>query len=429
MRIVAYLYQDLTWEPKMNPTIWGWEVDQVYQDLDWRRSQLAAMLQDCQIDPPSILLVMRLEDLGESLNQVTQNLMALEGLEICIVAIEQDYQSPNFISAQATLEQDSAESPDSSQLLVLLDAIQAEQRSRRIRHGHAQNRIKRRPPPGKAPYGYKRGKDRYVIDRTVSPVVKDFFEHFLLYGALRGSVRHIAKKHGKKISVSTGRRWLTNPVYRGDLTYQNQQVVMDTHTPLLSREEGAQSAPRSLSGIVFCATCQSPMTISRVMPRGKGKEYLYLRPTKCPEKPRCQAISYDKILQKTIQSICEELPQAVAGVNQPILNQFKQGVDAEIVAKQAILSQLPALVDTKVLDQSTADLRAYKLQTEIAALKNRLAQLPPVNLKEIAQTVSIDQFWMDLSESERRFYFREFIRQVDLIRDDKNCDVKLNFMF
>lgn len=445
MRIVAYLYQDLTWETKLDSTIWGWEVDRVYQDLDWRRSQLAAMLADCQIETPDYLLVMRLEDLGESLSQVTENLVQLEGLGTCLIAIEQDYQSPNFKLGQANIEQDGAENSDSSQLLVLLDAIQAEQRSRRIRHGHAQNRIKRRPPPGKAPYGYKRGKDRYVIDRTVSPVVKDFFEHFLLYGSLRGSVRHIAKKHGKKISVSTGRRWLTNPVYRGDLTYQNQQVVMDTHTPLLSREEGAQvdrllrrnrsmtpraaSAPRSLSGIVFCATCQSPMTISRVMPRGKGKEYLYLRPTKCPDKPRCQAISYDKILQKTIQSICDELPQAVAGVNQPILSQFKRGVDAEIAAKQKILSQLPELVETQVLDQSTADLRAYNLQTEIAELKSRLAQLPPVNLKEIAQTVSIDQFWMDLSESERRFYFREFIRQVDLIRDGKDCEVKLNFMF
>lgn len=446
MRIFAYLCQDLTWETKLDPTIWGWEVDQVYQDLDWRRSQLAVLLQDCQTDPPDYLLVMRLEDLGESLIQVTEHLMQLEGLGICIVAIEQVYQSSSLAQGQVDTEsKDNTAPSNSSQLLVLLDAIQAEQRSRRIRHGHAQNRIKRRPPPGKAPYGYRRGKDRYVIDRTVSPVVKDFFEHFLLYGSLRGSVRYIAKKHGKKISVSTGRRWLTNPVYRGDLTYQNQQVVMDTHTPLLSREEGAQvdrllrrnrsmtpraaSAPRSLSGLVFCATCQSPMTISRVMPRGKGKEYLYLRPTKCPDKPRCQAISYDKILQKTIQSICKELPQAVAGVNQPILSQFKQGVDTEIAAKQEILSQLPELVETNVLDQSTADLRAYNLQTEIAALKSRLAQLPPVNLKEIAQTVSIDQFWMDLSESERRFYFREFIRQVDLIRDGKDCDVKLNFMF
>lgn len=52
MRIVAYLYQDLTWETQLDSTIWGWEVDRVYQDLDWRRSQLAAMLADFQAETP-----------------------------------------------------------------------------------------------------------------------------------------------------------------------------------------------------------------------------------------------------------------------------------------------------------------------------------------------------------------------------------------
>ncbi|NJK29207.1 MAG: recombinase family protein [Acaryochloris sp. SU_5_25] len=450
MRIFAYLCQDLTWETPLDPTIWGWEVDRVYQDLDWRRSQLTALLQSCQTDPPEYLLLLRLEDLGESLSQVTQHLMQLESWGICILALEQAYcspQAPLGVGTEDPLVGTSAPDHVSSaaQLFVLLDAIQAEQRSRRIRHGHAQNRIQRRPPPGKAPYGYRRGKDRYVIDRTVAPVVKDFFEHFLLYGSLRGSVRYLARKHGKKISVSTGRRWLTNPVYRGDLTYQNQQVVMDTHTPLVSREEGAQvdrllrrnqsltpraaSAPRSLAGLVFCGKCQSSMTISRVTPRNKTKEYLYLRSTQCPEQPKCRAIAYDNILAQTIESICQELPQAVAGVNQPILSQFKQRADAEIAAKQEILSQIPELVRIQVLDSTTADLRIYTLETEIAELKNRLAQLPPVNLKEIAQTVSIEEFWLDLSEAERRFYFREFIRQIDLIRDGSDCRVKIRFMF
>jgi hypothetical protein len=30
---------------------------------------------------------------------------------------------------------------------------------------HARNRLKSLPPPGKASYGYRRGKDKYTIDR------------------------------------------------------------------------------------------------------------------------------------------------------------------------------------------------------------------------------------------------------------------------
>ena len=148
--------------------------------------------------------------------------------------------------------------------LRLLQEIQENQRSRRIRQGHARNRLRAHPPPGKAPYGYRRGKERYIIDRTTAPVVKEFFERFLLFGSLRGAVRYLEKKYAKKISVSTGRRWLTNPVYRGDLEYQNGEVIRNTHIPIISREEAAQtdrllrrnrrlprrtaSAPHSLAG-------------------------------------------------------------------------------------------------------------------------------------------------------------------------------------
>jgi len=125
------------------------------------------------------------------------------------------------------------------------------------------------------------------------------------------------------------------------------------------------------------------------------------------------------VLEQTIQQICTELPNAVAQIQTPDLSKIKQEMTAQIAAKQSILSQLPALTTSGILDIETADLRAYKVRTEIASLQASLAQLPPVNLLAIAQTVSIPQFWLDLSESERRFYFREFIRQIqiDLRRD------------
>ena len=49
---------------------------------------------------------------------------------------------------------------------------------------------------------------------------------------MRGAVRYLAQKYSKKISVSTGRRWLTNPVYRGDTAYHNDEVVSNTHLPI-----------------------------------------------------------------------------------------------------------------------------------------------------------------------------------------------------
>jgi DNA invertase Pin-like site-specific DNA recombinase len=426
MKIIAYIYSDPLLEPTPDPNIWGWEMDQVYQDLGGRQ-QLRQLLKDCQAEPADYLLIRRMEELGDSVEEVSDRLTQIQSLGIQLVATE-------------------SEIPQQVNLLQLLQQIQYNQRSRRIRQGHARNRLKAAPPPGKAPYGYRRGKDRYIIDRSAFPVVKDFFEQFLLYGSLRGAVRYLEKRYNKKISASTGQRWLTNPVYRGDTAYQNGEVLSDTHAAIISREEAAQidrllrrnrrlpprtaSAPRSLAGLVVCGECQSPMTVTRVTTPRKQQEYLYLRPTNCMRSSKCHAIPYEEILQETIQKICQDLPRSVAGINVPSMDGIKETLTAEITHKQNILEQLPELTVNGILDSETAELRAYKVRTEIAQIQNKLAALPPVNLQLLAQAVSITQFWLDLSESERRFYFREFIRQIEIIRQNPDkWQLQLIFIF
>lgn len=431
MKIVAYSYTDLLLESPPERMIWGWEVDRVYQDLGGRQ-ELQNLLKDCEIEPPEYLLIRRLEELGDSLLEVSDRLHQLNLFNINIIAI---YSNCNTTVAQV----------NRADLINFFVEIQNSQRGRRIRQGHAKNRIKALPPPGKAPYGYRRGKDRYALDRSVAPVVKEFFDHYLIYASLRGAVRHLDKKFGKKISVTTGKRWLTNPVYRGDLEYKNGEVIPNTHVPIISRDEAAQvdrllrrnqrlpprtaSAPRSLAGLVFCRECQSSLTVSRVTTYRKEQEYLYLRQPYCPLKPKCKALAYQEVLDLTIQRICQDLPLAVAGLELPNISRIKMGIVQEMTKKEEILTQIPQLINSGILDQETAELRVYKLKTELSQFQAKLAQLPPVNLKETAQAVCIPQFWLDLSEIERRFYFREFIQKIEIVRDGKDWTLDVIFIF
>ncbi|HTL88875.1 MAG TPA: recombinase family protein [Leptolyngbya sp.] len=403
--------------------LWGWDIDRVYQDFADDRIQLRQLINDCQ-GKSAHLLVRKLDELGNSIEEIQNRLSQFESLNIQVIAIESE--------------------KISSTALQQLQDLQHDQKSRRIRQGHARNRIKTLAPPGKAPYGYRRSRNRYILDRATAPVVKEFFDHFLLYGSLRSAVRFLEKKYAKKISVSTGQRWLTHPVYRGDLAYQTGDTIPDTHPAILSRDEAAQidrllrrnrrlpartaSAPRSLAGLVICSECQSGMTVTRVTSRKKGKkEYLYLRPMQCPK--QCKSIAYEEILQGTIDRICEDLPQAVSEAGIPDMDAIKSRIQSAIAQKQTILDQMPSLIETGILDLETANLRSYKLRSEIAELQTKLSQLPPANLSAIAQTVSIPQFWLDLSESERRFYFREFLRQIELIRTETGWQLKLKFIF
>lgn len=438
-KIIVYTYRNPlieAIEPDFDISNWGEETEKeickTYQDFG-SRFELEKLFQDLPNYAPDCLVVRRLEELGDSVQQVSEAMSQIQAMGITLIAVEQNYNS-------------SSESPNPrAELLKLLHEIQYQQRSRSIRQGHARNRLEAAPPPGKVPYGYKRGKGKYTIDRSTSPVVKDFFEHFLLYSSLRGAVRYLAKKYGKKISVTTGRRWLTNPVYRGDTAYQNGEIITNTHVPVITREEAAQvdrvlrrnrrlpprtaSAPRSLAGLVVCSQCQSHMTVVGVTRRKQQTEYLYLRPNHCTNKPKCRSILYQEALQKTIITVCRDLPQAVAGLNFPQLDTVKNNLTTTINHQQKILDKLPELLETGILDTETAKLRAYKLRTEISSLQAQLATLPPVNLRSVAQAVSIPQFWLDLSETERRFYFREFIRQIEIIREDKEFQLQIVFIF
>lgn len=436
MRVVAYCYREIKGSSDLSSAL-GEErsaaVEQVYTDValptePGYRPERDRLLADLQAHPADRVLVDTLAALGNDPAEIRHWVQALESAGAEVVTLN-----------------DGAIDVDS--ILQGVD-LASDQRRRRLREGHARSRLQALPPPGKPPYGYRRGQGRYLIDRATAPVVTAFVNEFLLYGSLRGAVRFIEGKLGKRISVSTGRRWLTHPVYRGDLQYQDGNVLRDTHAAIISRDEAAQidrllrrnrplpprtaGAPRSLAGLVTCQECGQPLTISKTAPRGQAKTYLYLRPSGCPKAPRCSAIPYDDALNRIVEQICQELPPAVAQFTAripPGAPAPGTGLQGAIAAKEAAIAQLPTLEESGVLDAETAALRRYKLRGEISTLHQQLAQLPPVNLRELSQSVSIPQFWLDLSETERRFFFREFIRDIQIVREGEAWQVELVLVF
>lgn len=448
MRLVAYLYTHplleyaVDWQSLPDSETPPVEIAAVYQDFVGtpERPQWQALLADLQEQPIDAVVVRHYGELGDTPEAVCDRWLFLQARQIRVIPFV------NLAAGLATLESTPCSDLHTPlQLFTFFQNLQAYHRSRSIQIGHAQNRIKATPPPGKAPFGYRRGKDRYALDRTAAPVVKMFFDYFLMYGSLSGAVRQIARKMGKRIAISTGHRWLTNPVYRGDLVYGNGDVITDTHVAIISRDEAAQvdrlvrrnrslpkrsaSSPHALSGLVKCQTCQSPLVALKVKPRLRSQTYLYLRPITCPQHPHCPSLGYQAVLDQTIHQICQRLPDLISQVPLPNIEALQQSFYDQIQAKEAILLQLAPLVAAGVLDAATMALRAYTLKAEIAQLKAQLAQIPPVNLQVLAKTVSNPSFWSDLSEPERRFYLRELIDSVVIQRPAPDWDCQVRFAF
>jgi DNA invertase Pin-like site-specific DNA recombinase len=355
MSVVAYCYIDPLLDDPLPEDFWGAEVVQVYTDqesLTGERPQLQQLLQDCDRGEITQVRVRQFWELGPTVEAISALLtnLSTDGVTVQAVGAEGD-ETLDLPATQADW-------------MVLTSQIEANHRRRRLQIGHARNRVKVLPPPGRAPYGYRRGKERYALDRATAPVVKDFFERFLLFGSVRGAVRYLVKTYGKRIAVSTGQRWLTHPVYRGDLLFQDGAVIRDTHTPILSRDEAAQidrllrrnrrlpprtaSASRSLAGLVQCQECQSNLKVAPVSRPRQKQKYLYLRPIACGRKANlegeaqkpCKAIPYDAVLDQTIAAVCRELPEAIAKLNPAMPAQIKDQLQAEVNQKQTVLAQI-----------------------------------------------------------------------------------------
>ncbi|MGK7958615.1 MAG: recombinase family protein [Crocosphaera sp.] len=440
MLIFAYFYSEPLLENDIKATIYSLKIKKVYHDLG-SRYKLNQLLYDCKKSPPNYLLIRQLSELGDTVQNVKDNYKKFTNLGIEIVILEND-KLANLDGIEFLENRDKIDINNHQ----VLENINKNQQQLSLQKGQALRRIKALPPPGKAPYGYRRGKDCYIIDRSTAPIIKDFFEQFLLFGSLRGAVNYLAKKYGKKIAVSTASRWLKNPVYRGDLKYKNNEIISNTHVPILSREEAAQidrllgrnrklssktaSAKHSLVGLVSCQKCHHSMIINHVTQRNKKKEYLYIRPQNCPLQPQCKAIPYQEVLQKTIDHICENFPKKVKSFDPQKIESYKNKINHEVDEKQNIINQLPSLVQSNILDEQTAQLRRYNLNREISQLRSQLEQLPPENLKNIADAVSLPRFWQDLSEAERRFYFREFIHQIYIEQTSKvEWKLEITFIF
>ena len=438
MCIVAYAYVDPHIEAIEDGDDFGHPVDRLYVDhphAESPRLALTHLLQDCAHTPPEQLVVRQLGELGDSPTAVFEVIKALEARGITVVAIDQSYKT-----ADTPLAEDGSE-----RLLSLADIVHAQHRSQYLQAGHARNRVNVLPPPGRAPYGYRRGRYRYALDRATAPAVKDFFENFILYGSIRGAARFLEKTYGKRISASTAQRWLLHPAYRGDLRYKDGNVIRDTHTPIISREEAAQvdrllrrnrklpsktvSAARSLAGLVHCAECRSKLKVSSVTRPRQTHTYLYLRPIACGRTRQCGAIAYDTVLQKTIDTICTQFPQAVDDLKTPPVGSVKGQLLDQVTHKKQTLDRVQVLQQQGILDEMTANLRAYTLRGELSTLQQQLSQLPPENLPQIAQTLSRKEFWQDLSEAERRVYLREFIQAICVVRDGSHWDVQIDFVF
>ena len=142
MKIVAYTYTDPLLDKMPDLSIWGWEIDKIYQDIG-TRLELNQLISDAHNDCFDYLLVFHLFELGDNFTEVIDNIKKIEELNIEIIALNQDYKTSKF---KTILVEENKQKLNK----IWLD-IQQTLHQRKLSKSHAKNRLKTLPPPGRAP--------------------------------------------------------------------------------------------------------------------------------------------------------------------------------------------------------------------------------------------------------------------------------------
>lgn len=435
---IAYFYKNplINWETKLESL--PDQVEKIYEDLGDRR-QLKKILNDCEQEKVECLILSTLASLGDNLEEIEATITYLESFNVEIISLSEEYKTSDFKIIDNPGKR--------NKLREIWARVGKELQRRRLLLYHARKRMDSLPPPGRAPFGYLRSNKGYIIDAVNAPIVRDFFRNFILSGSIRSSLKYLEEKYQKKLSPSTARNWLKNPAYRGDLLYIKNIIVSDTHPPIITRQESAQIerilknnkkfAPKSVSsqyclaGLLKCQTCQSSLRVNTVNNKKKGYSYLYLTPKTCPKNKSCKSLPYDSVLKRVIETICSIFGE-IQNSNKPEdeIERCRNIQKKEIQRIKGELEVIRRLENEGILETQEAKKITYRLKEKMSKIQQKVDQMPPNTLEVIAKSLSNPQLWYDLSNSEKRFYLREFIDTIEVNMEASLDDkLELNFVF
>ena len=303
-----------------------------------------------------------------------------------------------------------------SRIMTTMAEMESRMLSNRIRAGLNERRRKRMPIRGRAPWGYRVSADKshFEPDPIEWPRVQAFLQLMRDNNWRMSTALNLWAQQGLgPIPINSCRSirgWLLNPILRGGIGYKQlpnslfEELVWDTHEPLLSHEEVERFSqilesnrrmwgsnnhriPRLVTSLCKCGHCGKTMSYAG----GRKIPALLCKSRECPQRYKSTRESV----------IAVAVAQALAAKAEALALSIPRNETPEQANLRATIASLEALNDPDLADA-------------IAAKRHRLSQLQssPVVPPEVLAALSDPRLYEQATYEELTDLFHQFVLQV-----------------
>lgn len=304
-----------------------------------------------------------------------------------------------------------------SRILTTMAEVESRMLSLRVRKGLTAAREQHRPVRGRAPWGYRVKSDKSSLE----PHPIEFERATQFIALLRNCEWRMNTALTKWEQQGLGdiplhscrsvRAWLLNPVIRGGLGYgqvtnhQYNEIVWNTHEPLLSHEEfstveryfqqnkrmwGAnhKRTPRLLTGLCVCAHCRKTMCYAG----GRTVPSVLCKTRNCPQQYRS---THEEVVKKAIIKAIRAKAEALAG--------FIEEEPEELSRLRSEIERLQAMDDPD-------------LTSAIESKQRRMRELHKSTTPDpvTVELLSRPRTWTHLTPDELRELFVQLVSAVEI---------------
>ncbi len=224
------------------------------------RPELQRMLNDVRAGKVELIVFTKLDRWFRNIAEYYKVQEVLESNNTSWKAIHEDYET---VTSSGRLKVN---------IMLAVSQDEADRTSERIKRVNERKKEKREALCGRAPLGYKIENKKYVIDEEKAPIMRDVFSFYLQCHSLYTTQRYMSSHHGITRDITTLRRILTNPIYKGEMYNDSEYCqplisvdmfnqVQETIKNRATRNSGTIRGNVYLfKGLLKCADCKSVMT-------------------------------------------------------------------------------------------------------------------------------------------------------------------------